>query len=754
MSFTLEPNQLVDFVEPKSPQKLVEYGGVEKVAVALKTDLNNGLSSTSNDAVIIHTDTQPHLENNDKKSIPTATNNVFNERIHFYGTNTLPPPKSKSFFQFSWEAAGDRTLQILVVAAITEIAVGIYKIVKSKETAGIWDGLAIVFAVIIIILITAGNDYRKQSQFRQLNEFSRGLAQTKVIRNGHTVQIKNSDLLVGDIALIDTGDILPADGIYISGSHLKCDESSLTGESNVVAKDEVKDPFLLSGTKVVNGVGKMLIIGTGVNSINGRIMMTLTNEAEATPLQKKLDFIANQIGKFGLAAAILMVVVLVVSYFAINPRFDQIKIADDMINIIMSAITLVVVAIPEGLPLAVTMALAHATLRMLKDNNLVRHLSSCETMGNATTICSDKTGTLTLNQMAVVKGCIFNTDFTKNDRTASFDSKIFSTRSKQHKDNLLAFLSNSLNVNSSADETENEEGKINFNGSKTEIALLDFTKSLGYEYKKDRKNTEIIDLIPFSSDNKKMTTTVKLAGNKIFEAFQKDFSEFGELFIYSKGAAEIVLSTCDKFVNDQGIIQEMAPEKLKIFQLLIESYASQALRTIAFGFKPFNSSNKSNLEIPVNDMITLSTTDPLVYSGDGFKEDPSKSGMILLGIVGIEDPVRPEVPDAVKSCQRAGVVVRMVTGDNKATARSIAKQCGILTDGGVVMEGPDFRKLSREEMDAIVPKLQVLARSSPLDKQILVNTLKSMYHNINGIGETVAVTGDGTNDAPALKSAD
>ncbi|KAJ3222791.1 Calcium-transporting ATPase 10, plasma membrane-type, partial [Clydaea vesicula] len=729
MSFTLEPKELVEFVEPKSPQKLIDFGGVEEVARALKSDLINGLSTTSNQVAI-------DLKSNDTnvKTEPTATTteNQFAERIHYYGLNVLPPPKSKSFLDFSWEALGDRTLQILVGAAIVEIAIGIYKM-KDDGPAGLIDGFAIVFAVVVVVLVTAGNDYRKQSQFRQLSEFSKGLAFTKVIRDGQTIQVKNAEILVGDVVVIDTGDILAADGIFISGSHLKIDESSLTGETNMIVKDASKDPYLLSGTKVVNGVGKMLVIGTGENSVNGRIMMTLSVEIEATPLQKKLDSLANQIGKFGLGSAVLMVVVLVIVYFAISRNSTSV-IIKHMINVGISAITLVVVAIPEGLPLAVTIALAHATLRMLKDNNLVRHLSACETMGNATTICSDKTGTLTLNQMTVVKGLVFETDFTLANKKEIFESKLLSSRSEAHKKSLLNLFANSLNVNSSADETEASDGKINFVGSKTDIALLNLTKDIGYEYKKDRVNTTVLEMLPFSSENKKMTTTVKLLGNDIHESLKVDKSITGDIFIYSKGASEIVLSQCDKYIDANGELKTITEEKFEVFKNLIDDYAKQALRTIAIGFKPLTN-------VSEKDFIVLETEEEVV------KEDRSKEGCVLLGIVGIEDPVRPEVPDAVKSCQKAGVLVRMVTGDNKVTAKSIAKQCGILTEDGVVMEGPEFRKLSQSAMDALVPNLQVLARSSPMDKQILVNCLKR-------IGETVAVTGDGTNDAPALKSAD
>ncbi|KAJ3222776.1 Calcium-transporting ATPase 10, plasma membrane-type [Clydaea vesicula] len=706
MSFGIDLNQLKEFLEPKNPKKLSEFGGVTKVCEALKSNLETGLSFNNADTnhTVVQTSTiVQDLEDKSldefKKVHPDDKNASFKERIDFYGTNTLPEPKSKSFLVFVWESLGDKTLIVLVIAAIVEIAIGIYKIIKTKETAGLFDGFAIVVAVLVVVIVTAGNDYRKQSQFRKLNDFSKGLASTKVIRNGQTTQIKNTELLIGDVAIIDTGDVIAADGIFIKGTDLKVDESSLTGESNAMLKDETKDPFLLSGTKVISGVGKMLIVGTGVNSVNGRILMTLNVETEETPLQKKLD------GKE-------------------FPTDMYLKCC----SIFISAVTLIVVAIPEGLPLAVTIALAHATLRMLKDNNLVRHLSACETMGNATTICSDKTGTLTMNQMTVVKGRIFNSEF-DNQKRDVFQSSLLSTIPEDDKKQLLTLFGNCINVNSSADETENGEGKINFIGSKTDIALLNLTKLLGFSYKDDRKNANILEILPFSSEKKKMTTTVQYGAGDVCGTLKIPAKEQSEVLIFSKGASEIILSNCNKFVDEQGTLQDLTNAHKEKFVALIENYAKQALRTIAIGFKPLVNYDAKEEKGGEGQIVPeVSYSDPIgeeVPKAEVAKRDLSGEGLILLGIVGIEDPVRDAVPLAVKQCQNAGVVVRMVTGDNKVTARSIAQQCGILTEGGLVMEGPEFRNLSREEMDVVVLRLQVLARSSPLDKQILVNALKS-----------------------------
>ena len=342
--------------------------------------------------------------------------------------------------------------------------------------------------------------------------------------------------------------------------------------------------------------------------------------------------------------------------------------------------------------MAVTLALGHAMLRMLKDQNLVRHLKACETMGNATTICSDKTGTLTMNRMTVVKGTIYGQEFDSKDMT--------SLQAFPFKKDLCV----GLNVNSTACESMNQSGKSEFVGSKTEVAILEFTRRLGFEYAKDREELEpkIIDVQPFSSEKKSMSTIVDLNG---------------EAVVFSKGASEIILKNCTHYMNKDGQRVLLTDDVRSTFESMIHRFASQALRTIGVARKVRQKEGEEILE-----------------------------DLTLLAIVAIQDPVRPEVPDAVSRCQNAGIIVRMVTGDNQETARSIAKECGILTNG-VVMEGPVFRDLSDRQRRELVPRLQVLARSSPMDKQVLVKTLKSL-------GETVAVTGDGTNDAPALKAAD
>lgn len=366
--------------------------------------------------------------------------------------------------------------------------------------------------------------------------------------------------------------------------------------------------------------------------------------------------------------------------------------------------------------MAVTLALAFATTRMLKENNLVRVLRACETMGNATTVCSDKTGTLTTNKMTVVTGKFGNSEFTKadSDNPGKTVADWATELSKPAKDLIVQ----SVAVNSTAFEGE-DEGKFAFIGSKTETALLQLAKDhLGMQsLPETRSNEQIVKMFPFDSGKKCMGAVIKHGGG-------------ARLMV--KGASEILLAMC----SDKADIKDLALSPLTetdktALTETINSYARKSLRTIGLIYRDFEQWPPAHAVIE----------DDHIDFGSILKD------LVFLGVVGIQDPVRPGVPESVKKAQHAGVTIRMVTGDNAVTARAIATECGILTEGGIVMEGPSFRRLSEDEMDKVLPNLQVLARSSPEDKRILVTRLKHL-------GETVAVTGDGTNDAPALKAAD
>ncbi|KAI8922946.1 hypothetical protein BC831DRAFT_514668 [Entophlyctis helioformis] len=739
--FELGPERLLELIDPKNPALLQELGGIEGLAKALKSDLTTGLS----DPLSGQAD-QGHESKTKTDGHHGQFSDGFDDRRRFYGSNALPEPIQSTIFQLMWEALQDHTLLVLIVAAVVEMSIGVYKFrfapEGKRDDLALIDGAAIIIAILVVVLVASFSDFQKQSQFRALNDFGKSLSEVKVIRNGITRSIPTSAVVVGDICLLQTGDVIPADCVLVQGYNVEADESTLTGEPHAIEKDAL-DPFLLSGTKVVNGVGRMIAIATGVNSLNGRSLLALEVEPEETPLQEKLGRIADFIAKFAVIAAIAMIVFLIIIYFSINRSSlkEPYEVSQDILSLFILAVTVVVVAVPEGLPLAVTLSLAHATLQMLKDNNLVRHLSACETMGNATTICSDKTGTLTMNKMTAVKGNIIQIPFDRDTNEDTFKSSLLGTTGNEgrsdHMLKLLAFIACSLNVNSTAGENADKTGKVVFTGSKTEIAILDLTTRLGFPYKLDRDRTQVLQIEPFSSERKRMSILIKAPRDEAFEKslglgpIELASTERNRRWMFVKGASEIILAGCTRFINAQGVIEVMSAAKRAQLEATIAEYAAGSLRTICAAIKTVLPTQSTLSPVPQNPHQKLDDGDDL----------------ILVALFGILDPVRPEVPDAVALCQKAGVVVRMVTGDNIVTAKAIATECGILSADGIVMEGPKFRALSQEQMDDILPHLQVLARSSPLDKQILVNNLKRL-------GETVAVTGDGTNDAPALSAAD
>nr|CAG8493290.1 2948_t:CDS:2 [Entrophospora candida] len=689
----------------------------------------------------------------------------FYERIRIFGKNVLPEKKAKTIFELMLMAMKEQILIILTIAAVVSLALGIYEDYgpqnPNPDEAKIkWvEGVAIIVAIIIVVLVGSLNDWQKERQFRKLNAKKED-RNVKVTRNGKEMLLSVYKVLVGDILHLEPGDIIAVDGVLISSQNLRCDESAATGETKKNLKHIKFDPFVISGSKVLEGVGKYVVTGVGIYSFNGRTLMALRKDPENTPLQDKLNDLAEKIAKLGGTAAIIMLLTLLIKYFAtFHPSDGAATIIESLVTIIISTVTVVVVAIPEGLPLAVTLALAYATTRMLKDNNLVRVLSACETMGNATTICSDKTGTLTQNKMTVVTGIIgssveFQRQGYKKNESLLKDPKSIENLRESLPTEILELLDESISVNSTAfqgDELVN--GRNAFVGSKTETALLDFLLDLGLDDFNDlRSQANVVQLFPFSSERKAMGILIK----------KEDKWRF-----HIKGASEVLLSKSESVVdiatgdvidlnnininnnNGSGDTSSGSSYNMRQLEQLIESFANDSLRTITVAYRDFE-------QWPPKDVTAVSEDGEVKYEYLAEK-------LTLIAIVGIEDPLRDGVKEAVADCKRAGVYVRMVTGDNMSTARSIAIQCGIFTpdnkdkdktnphdkdyNGGIIMEGPVFRKLSSDKMQRIIPRLQVLARSSPEDKRILVGKLKEL-------GEIVAVTGDGTNDGPALKTAD
>ncbi|KAI9217079.1 hypothetical protein BC828DRAFT_361401 [Blastocladiella britannica] len=759
-AFPLSIETLQTLTDNRDKVLLGKLGGLSGVAAHLQVDPTAGLSSGELAADLKGTD-KPAAD--DAGAAVAAADHdllpeghelglAFAARRHAYGTNFLPPSPPPSFLSLCLDQLEDRMLQILIVSAVVSLGVGLYMKFSGVGDPNEWiEGLAIMATVAFVVLVNAGNDYKKALQFRFLSSQRGVTSMITVLRQAHTgspaalTQIPVIHLQVGDVVHLATGDVVPADGLLIDAHQCRTDESSVTGETDAVSKKHTGDVFLISGSKVVEGICQYLVTSVGVHSLQGRSAMSLRTESELTPLQVKLVDMAESIAKFGVTAAALIIVAGLIKFFILyapsgfkedddGTVLRGSEIAERLIKVFITGVTVVVVAVPEGLPMAVTLALGFATIRMMKDNNLVRVLASCETMGGCTTICSDKTGTLTQNRMTVVQGTFF-------------DGAVVFTSYEQVEQRLNAadvhvaareLLVQGIHLNSTAHESASPDSdKIEMVGSKTEIALLEFTAQFHpTKFAQTRAAAVQVGVIPFSSERKRMSTVIKIGesadstfvfDHKLDAGADGGIPSHGPVRIFTKGASELVLASCEYMVNAEGKVVPLTAERRTWFMGQIEAYATDALRAIGMAYK--------DIPVPADE--------------SELKPELDQAGLVWLGVAGIMDPLRPEVPPAVARCQAAGITVRMVTGDNGVTARNIAKRCGILVDEvrEVVMEGPQFRTLSDAEMRKILPRLRVLARSSPLDKRILVNKLKEM-------GETVAVTGDGTNDAPALKAAD
>ncbi|KAM7011758.1 plasma membrane calcium-transporting ATPase 2 isoform 3-T3 [Passerculus sandwichensis] len=712
------------------------YGETEGLCRHLKTSPTEGLAGTAAD-----------LE----------------KRKLIFGKNFIPPKKPKTFIQLVWEALQDVTLIILEIAAIISLGLSFYQPPgegnegcgtatggaedEGEAEAGWIEGAAILLSVICVVLVTAFNDWSKEKQFRGLQSRIEQEQKFTVVRGGQVIQIPVAEIVVGDIAQVKYGDLLPADGIFIQGNDLKIDESSLTGESDQVRKSVDKDPMLLSGkmqdgnmennqnkAKQQDGAAAMemqpLKSAEGGEGDDKDKKKSNMHKKEKSVLQGKLTKLAVQIGKAGLVMSAITVIILVL-YFAIDtfvvnkkqwlPECTPVYV-QYFVKFFIIGVTVLVVAVPEGLPLAVTISLAYSVKKMMRDNNLVRHLDACETMGNATAICSDKTGTLTTNRMTVVQAYVGDVHYKEIPDPDSIPAKT------------MELLVNAIAINSAYTTKilppEKEGGLPRQVGNKTECGLLGFVLDLKQDYEPVRSlipEEKLYKVYTFNSVRKSMSTVIKMPD--------------GSFRMYSKGASEIVLKKCSRILNAAGEPRIFRPrDRDEMVKKVIEPMACDGLRTICVAFRDFPSSPEPDWD----------------------NENDILSDLTCICVVGIEDPVRPEVPEAIRKCQRAGITVRMVTGDNINTARAIAIKCGIIHPGEdfLCLEGKEFNRrirnekgeIEQERIDKIWPKLRVLARSSPTDKHTLVKGIIDSTQVEQR--QVVAVTGDGTNDGPALKKAD
>lgn len=577
-----------------------------------------------------------------------------------YGKNELTPPRRTALWRQYLEKFNDPIIRILLVAVLISALVAIF------EGTSFIDMIGIVLAVLLATSIAFVTEYRSNREFEALNSMREDTG-IKVIRDGHAATIPMRELVVRDLVLLEAGDAVPADGYLISASDFEVDESAFTGECEPVRK--TTEEVVLKGTLVTAGKGRMIAGDVGDATRMGQIALDLAQGSRPeTPLQIKLRRLATVVSKFGYLMAGLIIATLMFQGWISGVFLDSpTVIARYVLDSFMFAVIIIVVSVPEGLPVSVTVSLALTMRKMTRASSLVRNLIACETVGSMTVICTDKTGTLTLNQMEVVASSI---------EYPLFESGIPGTSA--------GWITLNAAVNSTAD-LESREGKLVTVGNSTESALLRWLHRVGIPYQDIRSDYPPVSQELFDSRKKLMSTVVDISGRS---------------FLLVKGAPEILAFSCGP-----------APDLIHIDDL-----AKRAMRTLAF----------AHAEIPADG------TSPSLWKWDGY--------------VGIRDEVRPDVPDAVRTCRKAGITVKMVTGDSPVTATAIALETGILTSGNV-LTGSEFRVLSDEKRAAAARDLEVLARSEPSDKLLLVQTLQER-------GEVVGVTGDGTNDAPALRHAD
>lgn len=623
-----------------------------------------------------------------------------------HGTNILTPPKKTSLWIQFLEKFEDPIIRILLFAWVLAMIISAIHCwgPDQKGLEAFIEPVGIFFAIMLASTIGFFFEAKAAKAFEVLNQVNDDIPVT-VVRDGHVTETTRADIVVGDIVMLGTGDEIPADGILLESVSLQVNESTLTGEP-LISKTTIEADFdpeatypsnqTMRGTTVVDGHGIMQVQAVGDATEYGKVNQgaQMDNNLD-TPLQLQLKRLAGIISKAGYTIAALTFLVLTAKVFIQGGEAGNFYYIEHILNNFMIAVTLVVVSVPEGLPMSVTLSLALSMNRMLKANNLVRKMHACETMGATTVICTDKTGTLTQNQMRV-------------NKTSFFPLK----EQKLAEDNASMLIREGISVNSTAN-LNRQDGTVKTLGNPTEAAMLLWLDAQGHDYEKLRSGARIVNQLTFSTERKYMATVV-------------DSPLLGSKVLYMKGAPEIVLGHCKDVAMENGT-KPAADMRADIESLLL-SYQNQAMRTLGFAYKILTD---KEAEAPYEDG-RLSARD-LTY----------------LGVVAISDPVREDVPRAVGACRKAGIDIKIVTGDTPATAREIARQIGIWTQDDSdknIITGPAFEALSDEEAAKRVQALKIMCRARPTDKQRLVQLLQEQ-------DAVVAVTGDGTNDAPALKAA-
>lgn len=616
---------------------------------------------------------------------------VESRRLH--GDNVLTPPAKEPLWRKFLAKLTDPLIIILLVAAALSIGIAFYEYFGlGHDATAFLEPIGILLAVVLATGLAFIFETKADREFDILNKVNDD-EPVRVIRNGQSQQIPKRDVVAGDVVMIGTGDEIPADGTLIDAVALMVDESSLTGEPACAKTTDSRDfdpeatfpsNRVMRGTKVMEGHGVFRAEAVGDRTENGKVFQAAQiDNSIKTPLDEQLERLGSLITKLGYAVAALVVVGRLGIYFS-NEPFEWISFITYLLQTVMLAVTLLVVSVPEGLPMAVTLSLAYSMRRMLKTNNLVRKLHACETMGATTVICTDKTGTLTQNRM----------------RVASMQFYPVEGFTQQQCD---ALVREGMAVNSTASLDLSRKDDPQPIGNPTEGALLLWLHDNGCDYLELKRRAGRVAELPFSTERKYMATAVVSA------------AEAGRRILYVKGAPEILLTMCD-----------MPQQQREGIRTTLAEYQNQAMRTLAFAFRP------------------------LADGEQGITPEGISGRLAMLGIAAISDPVREEVPAAVTECRNAGIEVKIVTGDTTATAREIGRRIGLWTDDTDtdrnIITGPEFEALDERQLADRVMDLKIIARARPMDKKRLVEALQA--HN-----QVVAVTGDGTNDAPALKTA-
>lgn len=613
-----------------------------------------------------------------------------------HGRNVLTPAAKESLFSLFLAKFKDPLIIILIVAGLASCGISLYEYYGlDKGTAVFFEPLGIFIAIILATGLAFYFEMKADKEFSILNQVNDEEAVT-VVRNGTVTQIPKSAIVVGDIIMINTGEEIPADSELLEAVSLTVDESTLTGEpmAGKTADESEYDPeatfpsnHVMRGTKVIEGHGIARVFAVGDATENGKVFESAQiDNSVKTPLNEQLDRLGKLIARISFVIAAVIIIGRIGMFFVYMHDFAWLDFVTYILQTVMIAVALLAVSIPEGLPMAVTLSLAYSMRRMLKTSNLVRKMHACETMGAATVICTDKTGTLTMNRMQVAV-----TDFFGVDGRSASDSD-------------MALVYEGIAVNSTAQIDDTDESSPVVVGNPTEGALLLWIRGQGKDYRSIRGCARVVAELPFTTERKYMATVV-------------DCSD-GIRRMYIKGAPEIVL----------GLSSVSGKAEADIYDEL-SGFQQKAMRTLGFACA----------ELAGND-LNFDFSGPV--SG-------LHSEIRFQGIVAISDPVRPDVPDAIKECLMAGIDVKIVTGDTPGTACEIGRQIGLYdcsAPEGSMITGPEFGRLTDEELLERVQDIKIIARARPMDKKRLVEALQ-------GCNEVVAVTGDGTNDAPALKAA-